>query len=160
VRSLIVFTEPSTPDELDDLSASLDRWLAVHLEENPAVDQVARDTTTDERRWFVRMLGEQKQVFSVWIVLRQRNLHFECGLMPAPEENEAALYEHLLRRNAKLGGFAFTIGAEDGIYLVGELPNHGVTEAELDRMLGSVYEYVERCFRPAMRIGYASKFKG
>jgi hypothetical protein len=105
------------------------------------------------------MLGEQKKVFSVWIVLRQRNLHFECGLMPAPEENHAMLYEHLLRRNAKLGGFAFTIGAEDGIYLVGELPNHGVTEAELDRMLGSVYEYVERCFRPAMRIGYASKFR-
>ena len=31
---------------------------------------------------------------------------------------------------------------------------------ELDRVLGTLYEVTERCFRPAMRIGYASKFGG
>ena len=36
----------------------------------------------------------------------------------------------------------------------------GVDDGELDRILGETYEYVERCFRPAMRIGYASRFKG
>ena len=29
----------------------------------------------------------------------------------------------------------------------------------LDRVLGSGCEYVERCFRPALRIGFASKFR-
>jgi len=154
-----MFTEPSTPEELDRLEASIDTWLAGHLAENPAVEEVARDRSTDERRWFVRMAGDQKRNISVWLVLRQRNLHFECSLMPAPEENHAQLYEHLLRRNARLGGLAFAIGAEDGVYLLGELPNHTVTEAEVDRMLGSIYEYVERAFRPAMRIGYASRFR-
>jgi hypothetical protein len=154
-----VFTEPSTPEELDQLEASLDAWLAEHLAANPAVEDVARDRGDDERRWFVRMAGEQKRNISVWLVLRQRNLHFECSLMPAPEENQGQLYEHLLRRNARLGGLSFAIGAEDGIYLIGQLPNHTVTEAEVDRMLGSVYEYVELSFRPAMRIGYASRFE-
>ena len=155
-----MFTEPSTPEELDLLESQIDSWLRVHLDENPAIEEVVRDTQTDERRWFVRMLGEQKSVFSVWVVLRQRNLHFESYMMPAPEEQEGELYEHLLRRNAKLHGYRFAIGDEDGIFLIGEIPNATVTEAELDRMLGSAYEYMERCFRPAMRIGFASKFKG
>jgi hypothetical protein len=30
---------------------------------------------------------------------------------------------------------------------------------ELDRVLGSGWAYVERCFRPALRIGFASKFQ-
>ena len=29
---------------------------------------------------------------------------------------------------------------------------------ELDRILGSFYAYVEQCFRPALRIGFASRF--
>ena len=32
-----MFTEPSTPDELDQLEAQLDAWLRVHLDENPAI---------------------------------------------------------------------------------------------------------------------------
>ena len=29
---------------------------------------------------------------------------------------------------------------------------------ELDRVLGSGWAYVEQCFRPALRIGFANKF--
>ena len=80
--------------------------------------------------------------------------------MPAPEENPAALYEQLLRRNQKMFGFAFSIGVEDAIFLVGQIPSGTVTTSELDRLLGSAYEYTEASFRPAMRIGFASKFVG
>ena len=31
---------------------------------------------------------------------------------------------------------------------------------ELDRILGAGWAYVEQCFRPAMRIGFASRFTG
>ena len=41
--------------------------------------------------------------------------------MPAPEENQAQLYEQLLRRNERLVGAA-AIGVEDAIFLRGELP--------------------------------------
>jgi hypothetical protein len=154
-----VHTDPSTPEELEALEASIDAWLAEHVAGNPAVEGANRDRSTEERRWLVRMAGEQKRNIPVWIVLRQRTLRFESSFMPAPEENQAQLYEHLLRRNAGFGGLSFVIGDEDAVYLAGELPNRHVDEAELDRMLGSIYEYVERCFRPAMSIGFASRFR-
>jgi hypothetical protein len=151
---------PASPEELDALEALVEAWLAEQLADNPTVQAVERDTETGERRWFVRVTGEEKSVFSVWFHLRQRTLHFETYVMPAPEENAAQLYEHLLRRNLRLHGMAFAIGEEDAVFLVGQLPVRWVTVAELDRVLGSVYAYVEQCFRPAMRIGFASRFTG
>ena len=79
--------------------------------------------------------------------------------MPAPEENTEACFEYLLRANARLFGHSFAIGAEDAVYLVGQLPVGSVDEAELDRMIGSAYAYVEQHFPTAMRIGYASRFR-
>ena len=149
---------PLTADELDALEERIDGWLAEQLAQNPVVEAVERDDTTGERRWFVRVRGEEKSVFSIWFLLRQRNLHVESYLMPAPEENVAALYEHLLRRNLKLYGAAFAIGAEDAVFLVGQLPNAAIDHDELDRILGSMYVYVEQFFRPALRIGFASRF--
>ena len=153
-------TEISTPEQLDLLEALIDGWLAEQLEENPAIDDVVRDRETDERRWFVRVAGVEKSVFSIWFHLRQRTLSLETYFMPAPEENEAELYEHLLRRNSKMFGLAFSIGAEDAVFLAGQLPNATISRNDLDRLLGSTYEYVESFFRPAMRIGYATKFAG
>jgi len=151
---------PSTPDDLEALAARIEAWLDVQRAENPVVDAVVRDEESGERRWFVRMRGEQKDVFTIWFHLRQRTLHYETYVMPAPEENHAAFYEHLLRRNLKLYGAAFAIGEEDAIFLVGQLANEHVTDDELDRILGSLYQWTEQFFRPAMRIGYASRFKG
>ncbi|MCD9625360.1 YbjN domain-containing protein [Rhabdothermincola salaria] len=146
--------DPATLDALEDL---IDGWLAAQLDENPVVAAVERGEP-GERRWYVRVLGESKDVFSIWFTLRQRTLHYETYVMPAPEENHAAFYEHLLRRNHKLTGAAFTIGAEDAVFLEGSLGVHAVDDGELDRILGSLYAYVEQCFLPALRIGYASRF--
>lgn len=151
---------PATPEELEAYDASIERWLQVQLEENPTVDSIERDTESGERRWVARVLGEEKTVSAVWFHLRQRTLHVETYFMPAPEEQQAQLYEHLLRRNLRFHGFRFAIGSEDAVFLIGEIPVQSINEAELDRLLGSVYVYVEQCFRPAMRIGFASRFQG
>lgn len=147
------------PAELDALEARIDIWLQEELAVNPTVAAVDRGET-EERRWFVRLRGEEKDTFTVWFTLRQRTLHYETYVMPAPEENHAAFYEYLLRRNAKLFGAAFTIGDEDAIFLIGQLPVGAIDDSELDRILGSLYVYVERFFRPALRIGFASRFQG
>jgi hypothetical protein len=153
-------TSPTNVEDLAALEARIDRWLATQLAENPVVVAVERDVESGERRWFVRVHGEEKDVFTIWFHLRQRTLHYETYVMPAPEENHAALFEHLLRRNLKLYGAAFAIGEEDAVFLVGQLANESVDDDELDRVLGSVYAWVEQFFRPAMRIGYASRFRG
>lgn len=150
--------EPVPAHELERVAALIDRWLDEQLAANPVVAAVDRDP--DIRRWYVRFTGEQKATFSIWLTLDQRTLRYETFLMPAPEENHGQLYEHLLRRNAKLHGAALAIGAEDGIFLVGGLDVRFVDDDELDRIVGTLYASTEQFFRPAMRIGYASKFRG
>ena len=145
--------------ELDALEARIEAWLERQLDENPVVAATERDVESGERRWFVRVHGEQKDVFSIWFHLRQRTLHYETYVMPAPEENHAQFYEHLLKRNLKLYGAAFAVGDEDAVFLVGQLGNDCIDDDELDRVLGSIYVWVEQFFRPALRIGYASRFK-
>ena len=151
-------TAPSEPEVLAQLEATIDAWLLTQAKENPAV--MAVEANVDgPRSWFVRMQGEEKDVFTIRFKLRQRTLFYETHFMPAPEENQAELFEHLLRRNAKLYGASFTVGAEDAVYLQGQLDNAMITvDDELDRVLGSMYVWVEQFFRPALRIGFASRF--
>lgn len=137
----------------------VDNWLRQQLAENPAV--AALDVgEPGEHRWYLRLNGEQKEVFTIWWTLGQRTLHYETYVMPAPEENAAAVYELVLRRNAKVYGAAFNIGDEDAIYLAGQLALAQVDTGELDRILGTLWEWVERTFRPAMRLGFATRFRG
>ncbi len=151
---------PPTPAELDQVGARIEAWAVRELAEDPVVEAVERVPGPDGPRWVVRVRGEEKDVFAVWLALRQRTLHFETYVMPAPEEDAGHLYEHLLRRNLKLHGISFCIGAEDAVFLHGELPIERVDDDALDWILGSLYEATERCFRPAMRIGFASRFGG
>jgi hypothetical protein len=149
---------PLSPEELDRLEARLDTWFDRQLADTPFVAAVERGLP-GERRWYVRVLGQQKDVFTIWFTLRQRTLHYETYVMPAPEENHARFYEHLLRRNAGLYGAAFSIGVEDAVFLGGHLPVElADVDDELDRVLGSLYAWTEQFFRPALRIGFASKF--
>jgi len=149
---------PASDAELAGLATRIEAWLERQRTENPVVTAVERDTDSGERRWFVRVRGEQKDVFTIWFHLRQRTLHYETYVMPPPEENHADFYEHLLRRNLKLYGAAFAIGDEDAVFLVGQMGNDRIDDDELDRVLGSLYAWVEQFFRPALRIGFASRF--
>jgi len=153
-------TRPASDHELDAAEAVIDAWAARELDGNPVVAAVERAPAGDGRRWYVRVHGEEKDVFTLWLTLRQRSLHHEAYMMPAPEENHGQLYEHLLRRNEKLAAMSFAIGIEDAVFLRGQIPVGTVGDDELDRILGSTYAYIEQCFRPAMRIGFASRFPG
>ena len=150
---------PATDAELDALEARITAWLEAEAAENPMIDAVERGGP-GERRWYVRLLGEEKDVWTAWWTLNQRTFRYETFLMPAPEENEQAFYEHLLIRNRDLTGMKLEIGEEHAIFLAGSLPVAAVTDAELDRVLGSMWAYVEKVFRPALRIGFASRFSG
>lgn len=150
--------DPFDVDALNDLEAHIDQWLEQQLLENPLVASVERDKP-GTRRWFVRVNGEAKDVFTIRFHLQQRTLAYETYVMPAPEENHARFYQHLLERNLGLFGGAFAIGEEGAIFLRGALHNELVkVDDELDRVLGSMYVWVEQFFEPALRIGYASKF--
>lgn len=150
-------TDPYDAEQLAALDARIDGWLAELDAEHEHI--VAVDRTDDGGvRWYVRMRGEDKEFTTVWLTLGQRTLRYETYVMPAPEENAAELYEHLLRRNDTLVGAHFSIGIEDAVFLRGEMPVAHVTLAELDRVLGTLYAQVERCFQALLRIGFRSRF--
>ena len=142
---------------LTDLEAQIGRWLAAFADATPTVRAIDR-AAGDGRRWFVRMAGEDKDVITVWLTLGQRTLRYETYVMPAPEENAALLYEHLLRRNERLVGAHFSIGIEDAVFLRGELPLAAVTADELDRAIGTLFATVEQVFGGLLRIGFAGRF--
>ncbi len=147
---------PFTAAQLDELEGRLLAWFASSQAENPAVASVERDAD-HQRRWYMRVAGEEKEWFSILWTLGQRTLHYDSYFLPAPEENQADFYAHLLTRNRTMFGGAFNIGDEGAIYLAGQLGVESVTDDELDRILGSFYQWTEQFFRPALRIGFASR---
>ena len=148
-----------SPAQHDAAVALLVRWTDLVAGENPIVTNIDRDADVD--RWYVRIRGEEKIVTTVWFTIRERTLSFESYFLPAPEDNAAQFYEYLLRANTRLYGMRFSIGLEDATYLTGIVPLVSVlagAEAELDKILGSVYAVSEQCFRTAGRIGFPSRF--
>lgn len=157
-------TDLHVGDRLGDLRRRIDGWLDEFADGNPLIAAVDRgtsdDTTFGEPRWYVRMVGDEKDFITVWLTLGQRMLRYETYVMPAPEENEAAVMEFVLRRNDQLVGAHFSVGAEDALYLRGEIPDVAVDADELDRVLGTVYTTVEATFRPLLRLAFASRYRG
>ncbi len=151
---------PADQATLDRIAAHIDQWALAQLRDNASVLGVETELEDGVRRWLLRLSGEEKQFIAVWFTLRQRSLHVETYFMPAPEENIEDCFTYLLRLNARLGGMRFAIGHENAVYLMGAISVHHVNDGELDRLLGCAYAYTEAYFRPAMRIGYQSRFTG
>ena len=143
--------------ELELLDRRVSEWLAGFAARDSQIVAIDRGTA-DEHRWYVRMRGVEKEFTTVWLTLGQRTFRYETYVMPAPEENAAELYENLLRRNERLTGVHFSIGVEDAVFLRGEMPNGSLNEAELDRVIGTVWSTVEQVFPSIIRIGFASRF--
>lgn len=143
--------------QLAVLERRIDEWIGELDAEHDHIVAVDR-AEEDIIRWYVRMRGEEKDFTTVWLTLGQRTFRYETYVMPAPEENERELYENLLRRNDRLVGVHFSIGAEDAVYLRGEVSTSAVAKDDIDRILGTVYATVEQTFGPLLRIGYARRF--
>ncbi len=145
--------------ELALVERRIDEWLGELHQELDHLVAVDRETG-DLRRWYVRLQGEDKEFTTVWLTLGQRTLRYETYVMPAPEENAAELADQLLRRNDSLVGAHFSIGAEDAVYLRGQVDATQLTKQVIDDVLGLLYAQVEQCFLALLRIGYPRFFAG
>lgn len=143
---------------LDDVVRAWEaQWQASGL-----VGEVEHAQHPDDRghyHWSIRLRGEEKDVIALWLTLRQRTVHFESQVMPAPEENLEALYRFLLVKNADLRDLHLAIGPEDGIYLVAQIPIAEVTIERLDEIVGATAHYVDEVFPTAMAMGLASIYR-
>jgi hypothetical protein len=109
--------------------------------------------------WLIRLKGDEKDVITMWLSLRQRTVHVETELLPAPEESRETLYWYLLVKNAEIRELHLAIGPEDGIYLMTQIPIGEVTVERLDEVVGATLTYVEEIYPTAMTMGLPSLYR-
>jgi hypothetical protein len=109
--------------------------------------------------WLIRLKGDEKDVITLWLSLRQRTVHVETEVTPAPEENRETLYRYLLVKNAEIRELHLAIGPEDGIYLMTQIPIGEVSVERLDEVVGATLTYVEEIYPTAMTMGLSSLYR-
>jgi hypothetical protein len=112
-----------------------------------------------EGQFFVTLPGTHKLATNCWLVLGRHSLLVEAFVVRRPDENVEDFQRFLLRRNARMYAVAFAQDELGDVYLVGRLPLHAVTAAEVDRLLGAVLQYADEAFDPLLEIGFASSIR-
>jgi hypothetical protein len=135
------------------LERRIDEWCARVRGEWSSVLAAGRSTDEPDR-WFVRLRGEEKETITVWFLLGQRTLRHETYVLPTPTTHSEELLRYCLRRNERLVGHHFGIGAEDALHIYGELLLESLDDAELDRIVGSVYATIERHFAALVELAF------
>jgi hypothetical protein len=140
--------------EIDAAHALVDAHLWGPVREQPAVQHVEYDP--ELRRWYVRFGCDGRDAATIYFDLHQRTLRYEIYFLPAPEDEErrAALFDWLLRRNHDLYAARFSVGRDGDVYLTGRIALEHLTEQELDRIIGVLFELTERWFQAAVSIAY------
>jgi hypothetical protein len=131
--------------------------IAGHLEREVAPQEWVQTVEYDPEipRWYVRFGCEGRDAATIYFDLHQRTLRYEVYFMPDPPAHHAELYGFLLQRNHQTYGAHFSVGPDGDIYIVGRVLLEHLDARELDRIVGVLYELVERWFQPAIRIGFA-----
>jgi hypothetical protein len=139
----------------------LEHW-AEQWRQSSFVGSIEHQPLPDDKghfHWLIRLKGEEKDVITLWLSLRQRSVHVETELMPAPEEQHETLYKYLLVKNHELRELHLSIGPEEGIYLVAQIPVNDLTVERLDELVGATVHYVDEIFPTAMSMGYSSVYR-
>jgi hypothetical protein len=140
--------------ELDAAHALIDAHLWGPVREQPAVQHVEYDP--ELRRWYVRFGCDGRDAATIYFDLHQRTLRYEIYFIPSPEDaaRRAELNEFLLQRNHDMYAARFSLGRDGDVYLSGRVALEHLTEQELDRIIGVLFELTERWFQPAVTIAF------
>jgi Putative bacterial sensory transduction regulator len=140
--------------DLHAAHALIDAHLWGPVREQPAVQHVEYDP--ELRRWYLRFGCDGRDAATIYFDLHQRTLRYELYFLPSPEDEarRAALHEWLLRRNHDLYAARFSLGPDGDVYLTGRVALEHLTEQELDRIIGVLFELTERWFQAAVAIAF------
>ncbi|MEP6624443.1 MAG: YbjN domain-containing protein [Acidimicrobiia bacterium] len=142
------------PEALAAVHELVDTHLFGPIAAESAVQHVEYDA--ELHRWYVRFGCDGRDAATIYFDLHQRTLRYELYFLPAPEDESRlpALHGWLLRRNHDLYGARFSLGPDGDVYLTGRVAIEHLTEEELDRIIGVLFELTERWFQPAVSIAY------
>jgi hypothetical protein len=109
--------------------------------------------------YLVKLPGKHRLATMTWLVVGAHSLHVEAFFCRKPDENHAAFYHWLLRKNGGMYGVAFALDPIGDVYLVGRLPLSALTPEEIDRILGCVLTYSDDNFDHALELGFAGSIR-
>lgn len=114
---------------------------------------------TGEFSYAVTLPGTHKLKTVCNLIVGEHALRVEAFVMRQPDERREELWAWLLRQNARMYGVAFSIDTAGDVYLTGRGSLSGVTEEELDRLLGSVLTYADESFDTMLEIGFGTAIR-
>jgi hypothetical protein len=129
-----------------DPAAQIDDWFASQPQR-----EVERPR---DNAWLTVLAGERKRGIPVYLELGGHTLIVESFFMTAPDERHDEVFRYLLSRNLRTYTMRFAIYDNGDIMLVGVLPRHAVTTAEIDRMMGQLLSVADDSYWPAIRLGF------
>ena len=107
----------------------------------------------------VSLPGEKKLITVCSVVVGEQSLSISAFVVRNPDENHAAVYAHLLRRNLRLPGLAYAIDSSGDVYVTGRVPLQGVSTAYLDQIFGVVLEASDGAFNELLAMGFLESMK-
>jgi len=107
----------------------------------------------------VGLPGERRLTTNTLLSVGDHGVRIEAFVCRRPDENFEGVYKHLLRRNRRLYGVAYTLDNVGDIYLVGRISLESVTAAEIDRILGQVLEAVDFDFNVLLELGFRTSIQ-
>ncbi|MEI7561738.1 MAG: YbjN domain-containing protein [Actinomycetes bacterium] len=113
----------------------------------------------DENTYLITLQGETKLQTHCALVIGDHSLSINAFVIRKPDENQEAVYEFLLKKNAAMYSVAFALNELGDIYLVGRLPLAAINEREIDRILGAVLQYSDSTFNPLLELGFSSAIR-
>jgi Putative bacterial sensory transduction regulator len=142
--------------ELEARERAAHDLIADHLEGEVARQPYVQTVEYDPEipRWYVRFGCEGRDATTIYFDLHQRTLRYEVYFLPDPPRNQLDLYRFLLQRNHGFYGARFSIGPDGDLYLTGRVALEHLDRAELDRVIGVIYEIVETWFQPSVRLAF------
>lgn len=107
----------------------------------------------------VALPGERRLITNTLLSVGDHGVRVEAFVCRRPDENFEGVYKHLLRRNRRLYGVAYTLDNVGDIYLVGRMSLDAVNPSEIDRILGQVLEAVDFDFNVLLELGFRSSIQ-
>ncbi|WP_407669969.1 type III secretion system chaperone family protein [Ornithinimicrobium ciconiae] len=126
-----------------------------------ALDEVGVDYEEGARpgELVVTLPGERKLRTVCSLVVGSEALSVQAFVIRNPDENHAAFYRYLLRRNLRMPGLAYAIDGAGDVYLTGRLPARAIDAATLDQLLGTVLTACDEPFNELLVRGFLTSMR-
>jgi hypothetical protein len=109
--------------------------------------------------YLVTLPGQHKLATMAWLIAGQHSLAVEAFFCRQPDENHAAFYRFLLRRNGRMYGVGFALDETGDVYITGRLPLSVITPDGIDQLLGSVLSNSDEAFDQALQLGFGTSIR-